>query len=311
MTPAPHRWISTFLQAQAAEHGAAHNTQLAYGRDLLAFSDWLTNHSQSFTTATRADVEAYIVACQADGLAQATRARRLSSIRQLYRFAKDEGWRIDNPAIRITGPGATRHLPQTLSELEVTKILDAARHFGKGTRDHSRNTTLVELLYATGMRVSELVELPISAVRGDPRMILVKGKGDKERMVPLSTPAKTAITAWLTHRETEDDLARKSGKPIPKHLFPGPGAAGHLTRQHFYLLIKDIAAAGGVDPARVTPHTLRHAFATHLLAHGADLRVIQTLLGHADLATTEIYTHVLEDQLKTLVLTHHPLARKT
>ena len=161
------------------------------------------------------------------------------------------------------------------------------------------------------MRVSELVELPISAVRGDPRMILVKGKGDKERMVPLSTPAKTAITAWLTHRETADDLARKSGKPIPKHLFPGPGAAGHLTRQHFYLLIKDIAAAGGVDPARVTPHTLRHAFATHLLAHGADLRVIQTLLGHADLATTEIYTHVLEDQLKTLVLTHHPLARKT
>ncbi len=251
------------------------------------------------------------MACEAEGLAPATRARRLSAIRQLYRFAKEEGWRDDNPAIRITGPGASRHLPQTLSEDEVTKILDAARAFGKGERDRIRNCTLVELLYATGMRVSELVELPIASVRGDPRMILVKGKGDKERMVPLSSPAKAAITAWLTHRDADDEAARKLGKPLSKFLFPGPGKAGHLTRQHFYLLIKDIAAAGMVDPGKVTPHTLRHAFATHLLAGGADLRVIQTLLGHADLATTEIYTHVLEDQLKQLVLTHHPLARKT
>ena len=311
MQPDPQRWISTFLQAQAAEQDAARNTQLAYGRDLLAFSDWLAPQSQSFATATRADVEAYIVACQAEGLAQATRARRLSSIRQLYRFAKEEGWRDDNPAIRIAGPGATKHLPQTLSEGQVTQILTAARSYGKTARDRLRNTALTELLYATGMRVSELVELPVAAVRGDPRMILVKGKGDKERLVPLSPPAKAAIAGWLTLRDAEDDLARTTGKPIPKHLFPGPGAAGHLTRQHFYLLIKDIAAAAGVDPATVTPHTLRHAFATHLLAHGADLRVIQTLLGHADLATTEIYTHVLEDQLKQLVLTHHPLARKT
>ena len=309
MAPDPHRWISTFLQAQSAEQDAARNTQLAYGRDLLAFSDWLTDRSQTFLTAARADVEAYIVACQAQGLAQATRARRLSAIRQLYRFAKEEGWREDNPAIRITGPGATRHLPQTLSESEVTRILDAARSFGKTRRDQTRNTALLELLYATGMRVSELVELPVAAVRGDPRMILIKGKGDKERMVPLSAPAKTAIGDWLKLRDAEDDLARKCGKPIPRHLFPGPGAAGHLTRQHFYLLIKDIAATGDVDPARVTPHTLRHAFATHLLAGGADLRVIQTLLGHADLATTEIYTHVLEDRLKDLVLTHHPLAK--
>ncbi len=309
MGPDPKRWISTFLQAQSAEQDAAANTQLAYGRDLLAFAAYLDHHDQGFATATRDHVEAYLVRCEGEGLAPATRARRLSAIRQLYRFAKEEGWRDDNPAIRITGPGASRHLPQTLSQTEVTAILDAARAFGRTDRDRLRNCTLVELLYATGMRVSELVELPAAAVRGDPRMILVRGKGDKERMVPLSSPAKTAITAWLTQRDAQDALDRTVGKPPSKFLFPGPGAAGHLTRQHFYLLIKDIAAAGGVDPAKVTPHTLRHAFATHLLAGGADLRVIQTLLGHADLATTEIYTHVLEDQLTQLVLTHHPLAK--
>ena len=309
MGPDPQRWISTFLQAQAAEQDAARNTQLAYGRDLIAFAAYLSHHAKDFATADRDTVEAYLVRCEGEGLAPATRARRLSAIRQLYRFAKEEGWRDDNPAIRITGPGASRYLPQTLSEREVTAILDAARTFGKAERDRIRNCALVELLYATGMRVSELVELPIAAVRGDPRMILVKGKGDKERMVPLSTPAKAAVAAWLTLRDADDEACRKAGKPVPRHLFPGPGVAGHLTRQHFYLLIKDIAAAGGVDPARVTPHTLRHAFATHLLAGGADLRVIQTLLGHADLATTEIYTHVLEDQLKELVLTRHPLAK--
>jgi integrase/recombinase XerD len=305
----PDRWISTFLQAQAAEQDAARNTQLAYGRDLLAFSDWLTDLGQTFATASRDEVEGYLIACEADGLSAATRARRLSAIRQMYRFAKEEGWREDNPAIRITGPGASRHLPKTLSQDDMTRIVEASRDFGRTPRDRCRNLTLVELLYATGMRVSELVELPVAAARGDPRMILVKGKGDKERMVPLSSPAKTAIAAWLVHRNVEDEAARAAGKPISKFLFPGTGAAGHLTRQHFYLLIKDIAATGGVDPSRVTPHTLRHAFATHLLAGGADLRVIQTLLGHADLATTEIYTHVLEDQLRDLVLTRHPLAK--
>lgn len=305
----PQRWISTFLQAAAAEQDAARNTQLAYGRDLLAFATWL--EPGHFATATRADVEAYLIACAAQGLSPATRARRLSAIRQMYRFAKEEGWRDDNPAIRISGPGASRHLPQTLSQDDMTRILDAARSFGRSDRDRLRNTALVELLYATGLRVSELVELPIAAVRGDPRMILVRGKGGKERMVPLSAPAKAAIAAWLAPRTKDDEEARVTGRAASKFLFPGPGVAGHLTRQHFYLLIKDIAAAGGLDPARVTPHTLRHAFATHLLAGGADLRVIQTLLGHADLATTEIYTHVLEDRLKDLVLTRHPLAGKS
>jgi integrase/recombinase XerD len=173
-----------------------------------------------------------------------------------------------------------------------------------------RNTALMELLYATGMRVSELVGLPVSAARGDPKMILVRGKGDKERLVPLSTPARAALCAWLEWRDAEDVRLYALGHRPSKALFPGGGADGHLTRQHFYLVIKDIAVLAGVDPTRVTPHTLRHAFATHLLAGGADLRVIQTLLGHADVATTEIYTHVLEDQLKSLVLTHHPLAKR-
>jgi integrase/recombinase XerD len=305
------RWISTFLDAQAADLGAARNTRLAYGRDLIDFTDWLAGKGGSLATADRAKVEAYLVHCDAQGLAKSTRARRLSSIRQLFRFAFDEGWRSDNPALRISGPGKVQRLPKTLSTNEVAALLDAAAAWGRTPADRLRNRALFELLYATGLRVSELVGLPVAAVRGDPRMILVRGKGDKERMVPLSAPARTALAEWLAHRDAEDDTARKAGKPASKHLFPGPGAAGHMTRQHFHLMVKDVAAQAGIDPSRVTPHTLRHAFATHLLAGGADLRVIQTLLGHADVATTEIYTHVLDDHLKDLVLNHHPLARKS
>ena len=304
------RWISTFLEAQAADQGAARNTQLAYGRDLKDFAAWLAGQDLDLARADRAAVEAYLVWTEAQGLSKATRARRLSAIRQLYRFAHDEGWRSDNPALRLKGPGASQRLPQSLTVEEVTRLLQAARDKGRSPRDRLRNTALMEVLYATGMRVSELVELPLAAARGDPRMILVKGKGDKERLVPLSAPARAALAEWLALRDSEDAAARKAGKPVPRHLFPGPGAGGHLTRQHFYLLVKDMAVQAGVDPSKVTPHTLRHAFATHLLAGGADLRVIQTLLGHADLATTEIYTHVLDDHLKALVLKHHPLAKK-
>lgn len=303
------RWISTFLEALAADQNAARNTLLAYGRDLKDFADWARAKGITFETASRSNVEAYLVGCEAEGLSKATRARRLSALRQLFRFAHEEGWRDDNPALRITGPGASQRLPKTLSHDEVDRLLDAARSKGRSEGDRLRNRALLELLYATGMRVSELVGLPVAAVRGAPKMILVRGKGDKERMVPLSTPAKEAVAAWLAHRDAEEEAVRLKGKPISRQLFPGPGADGHLTRQHFYLLIKDIAVLGGVDPIKVTPHTLRHAFATHLLAGGADLRVIQTLLGHADVATTEIYTHVLDDQLKELVLTHHPLAK--
>jgi integrase/recombinase XerD len=305
-----HRWISALLEAQAAELGAARNTLLAYGRDLKDFAGWLAHRGLDFAVASQANVESYLISCDAEGLSKATRARRLSAIRQLYRFAHEEGWRADNPALRLKGPGRDLRLPGTLDHREVDALLEAAKQFGRGEMDRKRNGALLELLYATGMRVSELVELPVAAVRGAPRMILVRGKGDKERMVPLSPPAMQALAEWLMLRDRADDLARLAGKPQSKHLFPGPGVTGHLTRQHFYLLIKDIAAAGGVSPAKVTPHTLRHAFATHLLAGGADLRAIQMLLGHADVATTEIYTHVLDDHLKELVLEHHPLAKK-
>lgn len=304
------RWISTFLDACAAELGAARNTQLAYGRDLVDYADWLGRRSLGLAEAGRDAVEDYLVHCDAQGLSKATRARRLSSIRQLYRFAFEEGWRADNPALRLTGPGRAQNLPKTLTEAEVTRLMDAARSRGRNAQDRLRDTALFELLYATGLRVSELVGLPVAAVRGDPRMILVRGKGDKERMVPLSGPARTALAAWLQHRDAEDEAGRKAGKASSRHLFPGDGRAGHLTRQYFHSLVKDLAVLAGLSPARVTPHVLRHAFATHLLAHGADLRVIQTLLGHADVATTEIYTHVLDDHLKDLVLTKHPLARK-
>ena len=304
------RWISTFLDARAAELGAARNTQLAYGRDLVDFAVWLTRRGLGFVDAGREAVEDYLVHCDAQGLSKATRARRLSSIRQLYRFAFEEGWRSDNPALRLTGPGRSKSLPKTLSEAEVTRLMEAARTRARAPADRLRDTALFELLYATGLRVSELVGLPVAAVRGDPRMILVKGKGAKERMVPLSTPARAAVAEWLAHRDAEEEAGRKAGRAVSRHLFPGEGRGGHLTRQYFHTLVKDVAVLAGISPASVTPHVLRHAFATHLLAHGADLRVIQTLLGHSDLATTEIYTHVLDDHLKDLVLTKHPLARK-
>jgi integrase/recombinase XerD len=303
------RWISTFLDAQAAEANAARNTLLAYGRDLKDFLAWSARRGLGFDSLPKSAVEDYLIFCEAEGLSKATRARRLSAIRQLFRFAHDEGWRADNPALRISGPGASQRLPKTLSHDEVDRLLDAARTKGRSAGERLRNCTLVEVLYATGMRVSELVGLPVSAARGDPKMILVRGKGGKERLVPLSSPARAALGAWLVWRDTEEARLHKLGHRLSKALFPGSGAEGHLTRQHFYLLIKDIAVLAGVEPSRVTPHTLRHAFATHLLAGGADLRVIQTLLGHADVATTEIYTHVVDDQLKSLVLTYHPLAK--
>ena len=302
------RWISTFLEAQAAELGAATNTLLAYGRDLKDFADWLQGRSD-FAGATRDDVEAYLIHCDAQGLAKSTRARRLSAIRQLYRFAFEEGWRSDNPAIEINGPGRDQRLPKILSVEEVDRLLQAARQMGRSREDRVRNTCLMELLYATGMRVSELVSLPVSAARGDPRMLLIMGKGGKERMVPLSPPARSAMTLWLALRDTTQEAARIKGKPGSKYLFPSTGRLGHLTRHRFYLLIKDMAVHAGISPEKVTPHTLRHAFATHLLANGADLRAIQTLLGHADVATTEIYTHVLDERLTALVMDHHPLAR--
>ncbi len=304
-----YHWISTFLEAQAAELGAATNTLLAYGRDLKDCAAWLDQHGSCFGKASQDDIEAYLIACDAQGLSKATRARRLSAIKQIYRFAFEESWRTDNPAIQIKGPGRAQRLPKTLDIPEVDGLLAAARTVGRTPADRLRNTCLMELLYATGMRVSELVALPVSAARGDPRMLLVLGKGGKERMVPLSPPARDALAAWLTEWDRQRETERAKGMSAPRHLFPSRGKSGHLTRHRFYLLIKELAVAGGVNPDKVTPHTLRHAFATHLLANGADLRVIQTLLGHADVATTEIYTHILDERLSELVLEHHPLSK--
>ena len=309
MQSATFHWISTFLEAQAAELGAATNTLLAYGRDLKDFDSFLARRNLDFDSAGRADVESYLVWCDAQGLAKSTRARRLSAVKQLYRFAFEEGLRTDNPAIQITGPGQDKRLPKVLSEDEVDRLLDAARNSGRNMQDQLRNTCLMELLYATGMRVSELVSLPISATRGDPRLLLIMGKGGKERLVPLSPPARQALADWLVERDRIDAAANEKKQPPSRFLFPSRGASGYLTRHRFYLMIKEFSVAAGVDPSKVTPHTLRHAFATHLLANGADLRSIQTMLGHADVATTEIYTHVLEARLSELVLENHPLAK--
>jgi len=303
------RDIQTFLEAQAAELDAATNTQLAYARDLKDFAGWLDKRGMDFKTCERGHVEDYLAHCDAQGLASATRARRLSAIKQLFRFGFEEGWRPDNPAIQIKGPGRGKRLPKVLTQDEVSALLTAAHETGRSDFEKRRNGCLLELLYATGMRVSELVGLPEAAARGDPQLLLVRGKGGRERLVPLSGPARTALQAWLVARDAHEAEQAAEGKPQSKFLFPSRGASGHMTRHWFYHLIKDLSVAANVTPGKVTPHTLRHAFATHLLANGADLRSIQTLLGHADISTTEIYTHVLDARLKELVFTHHPLAK--
>lgn len=304
--------IAVFLEAQAAEAGAARNTISAYERDLNDFAGFLQARKLDVLTLTQEDVETFLIRLEAEGLAKSTRARRLSAIRQFFRFAYEEGWRPDNPALQISGPGKAKRLPRTLSVDEVEALLEAGGEQGRTPFEQIRNRALMELLYATGMRVSELVGLPVAAARGNPAMLLVRGKGGKERMVPLSPPAREALGLWLGARDAAEEAARIDRRMAPsRFLFPSSSKEGHLTRQGFHALLKDIAIAAGIAPDRVTPHVLRHAFATHLLERGADLRVIQTLLGHADLSTTEIYTHVLDARLKDLVLEHHPLARKS
>ncbi|HSF90851.1 MAG TPA: site-specific tyrosine recombinase XerD [Paracoccaceae bacterium] len=298
------RRVQTFLQAIQAEQGAAQNTLLAYARDLKDFVEFLNNNRSNLETCLRPNIESYLVSLDQQGMAASTRARRLSAVKQYFRFAFQEGWRTDDPAALISGPPRNKHLPETLSEGEVERLLDAGRNLGRTQADRLRNRCLTELLYATGLRVTELVSLPVSAARGDPRMIFVRGKGGRERMVPLSGDARDALAEWLIAR----DAAETESRTKSAFLFPSRGKKGHLTRERFFLLIKEMAVLAGLDPTHVSPHVLRHAFATHLLAHGADLRAIQMLLGHADVSTTEIYTHVLEDRLKDLVLEKHPMA---
>lgn len=302
------RWLERFLEAIQAERDAARNTLLSYGRDLGDFAAFLAARGLGFAGAGRAEIEAYLAELDARGMARATRARRLSAIRQLYRHAFLEGWRPDDPGALVRGPKKARRLPGSLGEAEVDRLLAAAETRGATPEARLRGHCLMQLLYATGLRVSELVALPVAAVRGDPRMILVRGKGGRERMVPLSPPAREALADWLVARDAAEDAAQRAGRQRSPYLFPARGRRGHLSREAFFLHVKRLAADAGLDPAAVSPHRLRHAFATHLLANGADLRVIQTLLGHASIATTEIYTHVLDARLRELVLEKHPLA---
>ena len=308
------RRIGAFLDAQAAEAGAARNTILAYGRDLADLAAFAAARQTPLTAITRDQIEDYLARCDALGLSRATRARRLSAIRQFTRFALDEGWRDDDPAIRLAGPGRAQRLPRNLSQAQVTRLLDTVQTHGATAEDRARNTAALELLYATGMRVSELVSLPVAAVRGTPQMLLIRGKGGKERMVPLTAHAHAAVARWLAIRDgapAETQLGALVQAAGARWLFPARSAAGHMTRQAFHGMLAGLAAAAGLPPGKVTPHVLRHAFATHLLEGGADLRAIQTLLGHADLGTTEIYTHVVDARMRELVLEHHPLAEKS
>jgi integrase/recombinase XerD len=294
-------WIAGFLEAMRAERGAADNTLLAYGRDLADLDGFLAARGRDLAGAGRADLADWLADLDARGLARATRARRIAAARQLYRFAWEEGWRPDDPAARIGAPRRERRLPGTLSVAEVDRLFDALDRYGDGPR-RLRAACLLELVYATGMRVSELVGLPVAAARGDPALLLIRGKGGRERLVPLTPPARRALAEWLAARDAAREHPRDSS-----WLFPSTGREGHLTRAQFFNIVKELARAAGLDPARVSPHVLRHAFATHLLQNGADLRAIQELLGHADIGTTEIYTHVLDASLHALIA-RHPLA---
>jgi tyrosine recombinase XerD len=297
------RHLESFLEMMAAERAAAFHTLDAYRRDLEDFGAFLARRGCVLHAAGTADIRAYLTALNAAGMAPRTAARRLSTLRQFHRFLYAEGLRGDDPCTTVDAPRIGRPLPKYLGEDEVTALLAAARQRDGATG--RRAAALLELLYATGLRVSELVGLPLAAVARDPAVLIVRGKGGKERMVPVGEPARQAVAEYRAVR----DAFLPGGRPSP-WLFPSDAAGGHLTRSGFAALLKDLAAAAGIMPSRVSPHVLRHSFASHLLAHGADLRAVQQMLGHADIATTQIYTHVLEDRLKSLVACHHPLAKK-
>ncbi|MDB5451423.1 MAG: putative integrase/recombinase recombination protein, partial [Caulobacteraceae bacterium] len=283
---------------------AARNTLTAYEKDLAEASGFLAGRGRSLDDAAAEDVEAWFADLGARGLSAATAARRRSSIRQFYRFALGEGWRTDDPSRRIDAPKQGRPLPKVLARDEVVRLIEAAS--AKDGAAGARLSCIIELIYASGLRVSEALALPLAAVSRDPAYLIVRGKGGKERLAPLNEPARLAIRAFLPLRRA---FLPKGVKESP-WLFPSRGAAGRLTPRRFAQLLDEAARGAGVDPAKVSPHVLRHAFATHLLEGGADLRTVQKLLGHADIATTQIYTHVAGDRLAETMRTKHPLARK-
>ena len=294
--------IDGFLEMMSAERGAAANTIAAYRRDLSDYAGYVVGKQQTLLTVTRETVNAYLDRLRHDGLSASSSARRLSAIRQFHKFLCADGMRRDDPTRIVASPKSRRALPKVLSVAEVDRLLSTAEtEAGKPASPGKeasalRLYVLLELLYATGLRVSELVSLRRAAIMRDTSYLTVRGKGNKERVVPLNDRARDAVKAYVATLE-----------PGP-FLFPASGAEGYLSRQVFARDLKNLAISAGISPSRVAPHVLRHAFASHLLAGGADLRVVQMLLGHADISTTQIYTHVLDEKLRTLVESHHPLA---
>ena len=291
----PH--IESFLEMMVAERGASPRTIASYRRDLVDLEGFLQARQARLLSAKAADLSAYIQQLALNGLAPRTQARRLSAMREFYRFLFSEKMIKKNPTDYLISPKVGKALPKYLSESEIVRLLETAKN------QDMRLYTMLEVLYASGMRVSELVGLPVGAIESDSQMISVIGKGNKERRVPLNEPAREALEKWLIKREEGLQVGRLS-----KWLFPSKGRSGHLTRDGFFKHLKQIALIAGIPPEKVSPHVFRHSFASHLIAHDADLRSVQKMLGHADIATTEIYTHVLPDRLKKIVEKSHPLS---
>lgn len=303
--------IFTFLEAKTVETDASENTIKSYNHDLIRYFDWISSCKVQIFDAELSHIELYLVNLKDCGLSIASRARHLSAIKQFYRFAVEEGWARANPALQISSPGRSKKLPQSVTIEIIERLLKAAGEEAKNKSFRSRNICLMTLLYATGMRVSEMMSLPLDAVKGSPNMVLVSGKGSKERLVPLSKLARSSIKIWIEERKILLSEAKTQNyTPNSKYLFPSNSKSGYLSRQWLFKKLKKWATLAGIDQNKVSPHVIRHAFATHLLANGADLRVIQTLLGHSDLGTTEIYTHVVDERLNDLVFNHHPLSNK-
>jgi integrase/recombinase XerD len=297
--------VADFLAMLSAERGASTNTIEAYAADLEGFLRFLSERGVSPPDATAGDIQAYLGLLANEGQAPTSRARRLSTLKQYYRFLLAENLIALDPTSGLQGPKKQRALPKVLSIAEVDRLLAVSQNQCEGQEGRAffralRFHCLLEILYATGMRVSELVGLPRSVLRGDKRVLTIKGKGGRERLVPLNATARSALDAFLGVSGRFDNS---------EWLFPSKSALGHVTRQGFAQDLKEVAEAAGIAPERVSPHVLRHAFASHLLDRGADLRAVQQLLGHADISTTEIYTHVLQERLKALVNAHHPLAK--
>jgi len=300
-----------FLDMLLAERGAAAKTVEAYTRDLGEFLAFLRSKRKSALDASADSVRAYLAQLSRKGLAAASRARKLSALRQFFRFLLAEGMRADDPSSAIDSPKLPRPLPKLLSLAEVEALLEAAAHGveqageGSARRRALRSTALLETLYATGLRVSELLALPRNVLTSDDQVMTIKGKGGRERLVPLNDSARKALADHIAALAA-DEVGGRARSPW---LFPSGDGSQHLTRQRFGQELKALAIASGIEPSRVSPHVLRHAFASHLLERGADLRAVQQLLGHADISTTQIYTHVIEERLRRLVEQHHPLAQ--